>query len=350
MSRRVRLLVALGVFAASPAVAFDRSCNALQLVQQRTRIAVLPAGEQQRYQGTVERFDREMRALFDRTREQARELEAAQNKHAEAVFQARPDLVRKAQEEVLRANPELARPGAEAQLNLALVQKIYADPEFNRQLQRRLHADRGFDSTAASVLRTQTDAYHDLEKRQYEALLKVPPPQSEYERKAAGASSAFRDLMVSVAGAQAGARASLKQAGFEYAAAEIRKPFDTSGNEVVVAAESVRGAMRSLESVRLRSELDLQHADAYVAPAATRGRESSDRSRELPKAVAETVARAIRDRVGAESGYRSLSKIVVPPPPPAAAPPEQQQSWGSKVKETVDGVVGGLKYVLIEGE
>jgi hypothetical protein len=90
-------------------------------------------------------------------------------------------------------------------------------------------------------MRTQVGAYHDLERRQYDALLKVPP-QLEYERKAAAASNAmtrhvvsggaagaglassgaFRDLLAGVAAAQAGTKASLKQAGLEFVASEIR--------------------------------------------------------------------------------------------------------------------------------
>ena len=371
MSKYSRLLVlsafaALGIWPADVAAQFDRSCNALQLVQQTTRMMRLPEGERYRYEGTINAFDREMNRLFDESRTEAREFDKVRNGHVERVIQARQDLVEKYQRLVLREQPDLTRAEAEQEIWVRLM----SDPEFTMELQRRLIRDPSYDSIAAAVVRKQSGDYHELERRQHEALQKIPPPRAEYERKVAetaqalrqqnpaprgstpvgagiGQSFAFQELLTTVSAGRIAARASLSQEGMDFAVAQSRLVFERPADPVVDVTESLKGAVRGIESLRLRATLNYQHAVHFLPAPSQRQAFLRNTGRELPRAIVEMVSNASQTRVKIREAARHLDTIEVPSPTPPAAS-STRQTWMQTVVEKVKKTVKKVEYILEE--
>jgi hypothetical protein len=385
---------ALLVIHSTAALSYDRSCNALQVVQQELRLSRLPQDKQQRYRSTMQEFQRKTDQLFSDTRKSDRELSIITNRHVIALASARGDLQQKAVNKILGDFPELGAPENRSRLQTLAFSALMADPIFVRALQHQLINDANYDHLAASNLRTQVDAFHDLEVDQNIFAMKIPPPQAEYQRKVdvsaradlnqakgifgvpvvpAGVavapgeplssgglssrsaaapqntlqqnveqSTVFRELVSAEKAARVGAVASLRQEKMEFAASQSEKVFDTPGDPVVVVTESLRNVERQLESTRLRANLDFMHLPNYLPGPEDRESFIRRNDLELPRALAETAGRASQERVNVREGYRRLLEEV---PVPVESKPSPA-TWTQAVVDAVREKVKKTEYIL----
>ena len=126
----------------------DMSCNGLQLTQQRSRLdrvaSELSPEQRERFEDAILRFRRKFETLRQGADQVEKTYRGIYNKHLEAAALANPDVIRRLGETVRSDNPSLeARLGrndqnAKIEFQQAMIAKLNADPQFSRDLNRRL--------------------------------------------------------------------------------------------------------------------------------------------------------------------------------------------------------------------
>lgn len=326
------------------AQAADRSCTKVQQMALQSAIRRLSDSEQQRYSSKLSGYEAKMSDLYSRSEALENTVKsrvgAIQQSLLSTIIQSRQDLVTKAREALTQEKPDLAQrvrsgsPTAKDEWQKLVLQRIVEDPDFKAEYQKRLLQDSAYDSNTSQLLRMQFEQLHPLEGSQKRDTLRVPLPKQQYQQKTeevarefatkqgysdaqvAGLAQkpAYQELLSTVAAAERARHTSLDALHMEFAASDSRAGWDTPGDTVAQAVDTVRASMRDLEQLRLRAQLNLHHIATYVPEKTERGALATSAGSKTSHVAAEAVAEAINGNLMVSEGYRRLDEIKVPPP------------------------------------
>lgn len=370
---------------------FDRSCNAVQHVQQQARLIQMEsvkAPGTEEYRQTLAGFKAEMNTLFKRSETLEKRYNDIRNKLESELIEERQDLVDKYRESVARERPDLverAQQGdsdADREFRNALLEALEKDLEFGAELRERIEQDRETSQIATDAFKLQVNEFHALEVKMAINRWKAPPDPASQEvlkqktvtfvgrqgyesrlQEAVLQSRAMTDLMTVKSAIQSGLAASLESQE-ESGAMALRDRYDTPVPDAdtnladvprVLATPVAREVLGKLEAGRLQTELDLIHVSQHSpADAKERGVTMRNPEKPLAKPVAETVGAALERHRIVKEGYERLSKFKEPPPPKISDSAEQAPSkvkeWAVKVATSLEKAAIRTKYVLIDDE
>ena len=372
---------------------FDRSCNALQHVQQEARLKQMEnvnAPGAREYRKAVADFKVEMHALFKQSEKLEERYNTVRTKLASEILQERTDMVAKYRELIVSERPDLvarARNGdttADREFSSAVLAAIEKDLEFGNELRRRMDQDNEASELKADAFKLQVNQFHELEVKMAINRWKAPPDATSqrmltrntnafvreqgYESRVQEAvlkSRAMADLMTVKSAIQSGMNASLEIQN-EAGAMALRDRYDTpvpdarvdlSDVAPVLATPVARGVMRQLEAERLQTALDLHHVSQHApGEAKERGSTMHDPEKPIAAPIAEAVGAALERHRRVREGYQRLSKFKEPPPPETSSSPEPEaqatkvKEWATQVATTIEKAAARTKYVLIDDE
>lgn len=372
---------------------FDRSCNALQHVQQEARLKQMEnvnAPGAQEYRKAVADFKVEMNTLFKRSEKLEEQYNTIRNKLASEILAERSDLVTKYRDLIASQRSDLverARSGdatADQDFRNAVLAAIEKDLEFGNELRKRIDQDHEASEIKADAFKLQVNQFHELEVKMAINRWKAPPDATSqqmltrnttafvgeqgYEsatQEAVLKSRAMTDLMTVKSAIQRGLNASLEIQN-ESGAMALRDRYDTPVADErvdlpevapVLATPTARGVLRELEAERLQTTLDLYHVGQH-APEEAKERGATMRDPEKPIAapIAETVGAALERHRRVREGYQRLSDFKEPPPPENSPSPESEtqatkvKEWATQVAANLEKAAVRTKYVLIDDE
>jgi len=399
MKRFASLVTAIALFLMGAPVMradvplFDRSCNALQHVQQEARLKQMEnvnAPGAQEYRKAVADFKVEMHALFKQSEKLEERYNTIRTRLASEILQERTDLVAKYRDLIASQRPDLvarARSGdatADRDFSSAMLAAIEKDLEFGNELRKRTDQDNEASELKADAFKLQVDQFHELEVKMAINRWKAPPDATSqqmlmrnttafvreqgYESRVQEAvfkSRAMTDLMTVKSAIQSGMNASLEIQN-EAGAMALRDRYDTPVPDAsvelvdvapVLATPVARGVLRQLEAERLQTVLDFHHVGQHVpGEAKERGTTMRDPQKPIAAPIAETVGAALERHRRVREGYQRLSKIKEPPLPETSPSPEPEaqatkvKEWATQVATTIEKAAVRTKYVLIDDE
>lgn len=375
-------------------VLFDRSCNAVQHVQQQARLKQMEAVNAQgtkEYRQTLAKFKYEMDALFAKSERMEQQYNEIRNAVVLGLVQERQDLIDKHKQSVAAQRPDLvaaAQNGdaaADLEFRNEVLKALDKDSEFQAELRRRMDQQPEAGQIVADAFKLQVNQFHDLEVEMAINRWKAPPDAAsqqlmkqktvdfvgrQYESRLQQTvlqSRAMMDLMTVKNAIQSGLNASLEVQN-ESGAMALRDRYDTPVPDAttdladvppVVATPVTREVLGRLEASRLQSELDFIHLTKHI-PEEPKKRNDQMRDPEKPLAapIAETTGAALERHRRVREGYERLSKFKEPPPPDLSASrgssPEPEvtkvKEWVTKVATSLEKAATRTKYVLIDDE
>lgn len=373
------------------ATLFDRSCNALQHVQQENRLRSMEnagvVGAEQ-YRQALMQFRVEMDTLFEKSSKLEQQFNTRRNQQIEALINARQDLVDRYRDVYALQHPDLVSriqqgdQRADQEFRSAVLQQLLQDTEFSRLLRTRMEQDEEGNRLRVEAFKLQLGEFHDIESRQAKNRMLAPPDPSAqavlakqtrefvsrqgYQlalQQALIQNRALGDLMTVMAAAQRGSQGALEDRHLDGAAAELRSKFDSPVANEQVALPNVspvlgtpvtRETLRELEAARLRSQLDFSHITQQVLPAAGERREAMrDTSRPLTAPTAEATGIALqRYTTTVRNGYERLNRYQSPPPPsmPSSGeiPASKLAKWAEKSAASLENAAKKVKYILLD--
>ncbi len=372
---------------------FDRSCNALQHVQQEARLKQMEnvnAPGANEYRKAVSDFKVEMNALFKRSEKLEEQYNTIRNKLASEILEQRTDLVARYRDLIKSERPDLverARSGdstADQDFRQAVLAAIEKDLEFGNELRKRIDQDHEARQIKADAFKLQVNQFHELEVKMAINRWKAPPDAASqqmlkentaafireqgYEsgvQQAVFKSRAMTDLMTVKSAIERGMNASLEIQN-ESGAMALRDRYDTPVADErvelpdvapVLATPIARGVLRQLEAERLQTVLDLYHVGQH-APGEAKERGATVRDPENPIAapIAETVGAALERHRRVREGYQRLSNFKEPQPLEASPSPEPQaqetrvKEWATQMANNLEKAAVTTKFVLIDDE
>lgn len=372
---------------------FDRSCNALQHVQQEARLKQMEnanAPGAKEYRKAVADFKVEMHALFKQSEKLEEQYNTIRTRLASEILQERTDLVAKYREQVASQRTDLverARSGdatADRDFSNAVLAAIEKDLEFGNELRRRVDQDNEAGAIKADAFKLQVNQFHELEVKMAMNRWKAPPDATSqrmlrnnttafvreqgYEsvvQVTVFKSRAMTDLMTVKSAIQSGMNASLEIQN-EAGAMSLRDRYDTPVPDAtvglvdvapVLATPIARGVMRQLEAERLQTVLDLHHVGQHApGEAKERGLTVRDPEKPIAAPIAETVGAALERHRRVREGYQRLSKFKEPPPPETSPSPEPKtqatkvKEWATEVATNLEKAAVRTKFVLIDDD
>lgn len=370
---------------------FDRSCNAVQHVQQEARLKQMEgvnAPGAQEYRQALAGFKVEMNKLFKQSEKLETRYNEIRNKLESALIEERKDLVDKYRESVMRELPDLVErarqgdPTADTEFRNAVFAALEKDLEFGAELRQRIDQNQEASQIATEAFKLQVNQFHALEVKMAINRWKAPPDPASQEllkqktvdfvgrqgyeshlQQTVLKSRAMTDLMTVKNAIQSGLNASLEIQN-ESGAMALRDRYDspvpdatTNVGDVppVVGTPVTREVLATLEARRLQSELDFVHVGEN-SPRDAKERGATMRNPEKPLAapIAETVGAALERHRLVREGYERLSKFKEPPPPETSKSPEPEpakvKEWAVKVATSLEKAATRTKYVLIDDE
>lgn len=399
MKRCASLVTAVGLFlmgtpfVRGDAPLFDRSCNALQHVQQEARLKQMEnanAPGAREYRKAVADFKVEMHALFKQSEKLEEQYNTIRTRLASEILKERTDLVTKYRDLVASERADLverARSGdatADQEFSAAVLAAIEKDLEFGNELRRRMDHDSEASAIKADAFKLQVNQFHELEVKMAINRWKAPPDATS-QRILRGNTTAFvreqgyqsrvqetvlksramMDLMTVKSAIQSGMNASLEIQN-EAGAMSLRDRYDTPVPDAsveladvspVLATPVARGVLRQFEAERLQTALDLHHVSQHVPEEAKeRGATMRDPEKPIAAPIAETVGAALERHRRVREGYERLSKFKEPPPPETSSSPEPREQaakvkeWAMQVATNVEKAAVRTKFVLIDDE
>lgn len=376
--------------AAQPATAqlqlFDRSCNALQLVNQQARLEQLPQEDREYYEGTTVGFEQQVKTLFEESAALEEQYKDVVLQNLTIVLNSRTDLAVLADDyhdEILQEHPDLEwllqqdDPQARDFYNLQLLSRLQQLAEFNDVLGERLASDPEHDRVLAAALRKQTNEYHELERQQHEARLRMTS-QDNYNQWVAdtaesflnqqGFSStntsivldtpAYQQLVGTLAAVGAAAGSPLNESGHEAAAAEVQRCFVVEGcfgatdavagsENVVEATQMMKTTVQHLDSQLLEVSLDLQHLQYLLGEPRERAKSMTDTGRQLSAETAKTTFSAVQNYNKVQKSYDRIAQIEVLALPSQTEPTSGVKQWVNDFAESTKEAVGQIivKYL-----